>query len=82
MYEFHLEKRLRSLDSDLYGRTKSSISVLHKMLEKYLLWFPDFTDHSLLHSMDVLDFSNKLLKDQIELLSAAECYIYHVLLPS
>ncbi len=76
MYEFHLEKRLQSLDSDLHERTKSSISVLHKMLEKYLLWFPDFTDHSYLHSMDVLDFSNMILKDQIQLLSAAECYTY------
>ena len=45
------------------------------MLESFFTWFPDFTDHSTLHSMDVLDFSNQLLGDQVQALTVPECYV-------
>ena len=60
----------------LHRSTKDSAVVLQKMLESFIPRFPDFTDHTILHSMDVLEYCNMLLGDkQIERLSAAECYV-------
>lgn len=74
--DFLLERRLMKLSPELHQRTKESAFVLQNMLESYLPRFPDFTDHSILHSMDVLDFCNKLVgTSQAEKLSAAECYV-------
>lgn len=74
--DYLLERRLRELSPELHQRTKDSVFVLQNMLESYLPRFPLFTDHSLLHSMDVLDFCNRLVgEEQIEKLSAAECYV-------
>ena len=75
MHDYLLEKRLRSLDPALHRRAKDSFVVLQKTLESFFSWFPDFTDHSALHSMDVLDFTNRLLADRAEELSVAECYV-------
>ena len=48
--------------------------VLQKMSEALLPRFPNFTDHTILHSMDVLEYCNELIGEkQIERLSAAEC---------
>ncbi|MBR1842456.1 MAG: hypothetical protein IJ788_04185 [Oscillospiraceae bacterium] len=74
--DFLIERRLMKISPELHQRTKDSAFVLQNMLESYLPRFPDFTDHSILHSMDVLDFCNKLVGvDQAEKLSAAECYV-------
>lgn len=35
----------------------------------------DSTDHSMLHSLDVLEFCNLLLDEQVQKLSIAECYV-------
>lgn len=60
----------------LHRRTKDSAVVLQKMLESFLPRFPDFTDHTILHSMDVLEYCNMLLgEEQIDRLSPAECYV-------
>jgi hypothetical protein len=53
-----------------------SITVLKSMLEDYTVRFPHMTDHSILHSMDVIDYCNALLgKEQAELLFPEECYV-------
>lgn len=76
MSDYLLETKLRVEDKDLHRRTKDSAVVLQKMLESFLPRFPDFTDHTILHSMDVLEYSNMLLGEkQIERLSPAECYV-------
>ena len=76
MSDFLLESKLRAENEDLHRRTKDSAVVLQKMLESFLPRFPDFTDHTILHSMDVLEYCNLLLGEkQIERLSAAECYV-------
>ncbi|MBQ3417142.1 MAG: HD domain-containing protein [Ruminococcus sp.] len=76
MSDYLLENKLRLENSDLHRRTKDSAVVLQKMLESFLPRFPDFTDHTILHSMDVLEYSNMLLGEkQIKRLSAAECYV-------
>ena len=76
MNDFLLENKLNEKNRDLHRRTKDSTAVLQKMLESFLPRFPDFTDHTILHSMDVLEYCNILLgEEQIERLSAAECYV-------
>ena len=54
---------------------KDSTIVLQNMLDSFLSWFPDFTDHSLLHSLDVLDYSNRLLGENVKQLNVLECYV-------
>lgn len=76
MSDYLLETKLRTENKDLHRRTKDSAVVLQKMLESFLPRFPDFTDHTILHSMDVLEYCNLLIGEkQIERLSAAECYV-------
>ena len=75
MNDYLLENRLKNEAPDLHRRVTDSVLVLQKMLESFLSWFPDFTDHSILHSMDVLDFCNSLLGEQVFELSIPECYV-------
>lgn len=76
MSDYLLETKLREENEGLHRRTRDSAAVLQKMLESFIPRFPNYTDHTLLHSMDVLEFCNLLLgEDQIERLSAAECYV-------
>ena len=76
MGDFQLETKLLTENRDLHQRTKDCAVVLQKMLESFIPRFPDFTDHTILHSMDVLEYSNLLLgEEQIERLSPAECYV-------
>lgn len=76
MNDYLLETRLRVENENLHRRVKDSATVLQKMLESFLPRFPDFTDHTMLHSLDVLEYCNLLLgKEQIERLTAAECYV-------
>ncbi|MBQ9305412.1 hypothetical protein [Butyrivibrio sp.] len=74
-HDFLLEKRLQNEAPDLHRRVTDSVSMLYTMLESFLSWFPDFTDHSLLHSLDVLDYSNQILGDQVWALNTLECYV-------
>lgn len=74
-HDFLLEKRLREEAPELHRRVTDSVTVLQRMLESFLTWFPDFTDHSMLHSLDVLNFCNQLLGDQVAALTIPECYV-------
>lgn len=71
-----LEKKLREEDPDLHQRVRDSVFVLQRMLSSFLTRFPNFTDHSLLHSMDVLNFCNQIIgPEQISKLCPEECYV-------
>lgn len=74
--DFLLEKKLSAEAPELHRSVSDSVFVLQGMLEKFLPRFPDFTDHSILHSLDVLDYSNRIIgAEQVEKLSAGECYV-------
>ena len=76
MDNYLLERKLREGSKDLHRRTAESIYVLQTMLSKYLTRFPDFTDHSVLHSMSVLDYCNRIIgDDEIDKLCPEECYV-------
>ena len=76
MENYLIERKLREEDKDLHKRAAESVFVLQTMLSKYLTRFPDFTDHSFLHSLNVLDYCNRILGyEQIEKLCPEECYV-------
>ena len=76
MIDFLIETRLREENPDLHRRTKESALVLQKMLESFIPRFPNYTDHTMLHSMDVIEYGNMLIgEEQVKRLSAAECYV-------
>ncbi len=73
-YDFSLERRLRKLDSGLHQRFTDTVFALQRVLSNYKLIFPDFTDHTELHSLNIIDFCNRLIGDQIDKLNADEIY--------
>ena len=72
--DFALERRLRDLDKNLHQRFSDTVFSLQHILSNYKLIFPDFTDHTELHSLNVIEFCNSIIGDQIDKLNADEIY--------
>lgn len=72
---FALEFRLRELDADLHKRFTDCVFVLQKILSNYKLIFPEFTDHTELHTITVIDFCRRLIGDKLERLNKNELYV-------
>lgn len=74
--DFMIERRLRDLSPELHQSVIDFTFTLRGMLDRFRPRFPEFTDHSILHSLDVLDYSNYIIgEEQINQLSPAECYV-------
>ena len=74
--EFLLERTLQKKSPELHNRFKSSVLVLTHMLSGYQQVFPNFTDHTELHSMNVINFCNYLIgEENIGLLNEDEIYV-------
>ncbi len=73
-YDFAMERKLRELDPELHKRFTESVFGLQNILSNYMLIFPTFTDHTELHSMNVIDFCNQIIGSQLENLNADEIY--------
>jgi len=73
--DFLCEKTLAKLNPNYSELVKNTAFVLCHTLEKYKLYFPEFTDHTILHSLQVVDFCNKLIGDNISLLNEDEIYV-------
>lgn len=71
---FALEFRLRDLDRDLHKRFTDCVFALQNILSNYKLIFPEFTDHTELHTLTVIEFCNCLIGDQLEKLNKYELY--------
>ena len=65
-YDYAMERRLRELSPELHKRFAESVFGLQNILSNYLLIFPTFTDHTELHSLNVIDFCNKIIGAQLE----------------
>jgi hypothetical protein len=72
---FDMEYRLKALNPELHRCFTETVSVLPYTLSRYRQHFPEYTDHSVLHSLTVIDYCNQLIGDQIERLNADELYI-------
>lgn len=73
-YDFSLERRLKELDPNLHARFSDTVFALQQILSNYQLIFPLFTDHTELHTLNIIEFCNKLIGDQINKLNADEIY--------
>ena len=73
-YDYLLERRLKELSLDLHVRFTDTVFSLQHILSNYKLIFPEFTDHTELHSLNVIEFCNKIIGDQINKLNADEIY--------
>lgn len=73
-YDYAMERRLRALSPELHERFTESVFGLQRILLNYQLIFPTFTDHTALHSLNVIDFCNRIIGSQLEKLNADEIY--------
>lgn len=73
-YDYALERHLRDINPELHRRFTDAVFALQHILSNYKLIFPEFTDHTELHSLTVIDFCNKLIGDQVRLMNADEIY--------
>jgi hypothetical protein len=74
-YDFLLERRLKEIDPGLHQRFCDTVFALQQILSNYKLIFPDFTDHTELHSLNIIEFCNNLIGEQIDKLNADEMYV-------
>ena len=69
--DYGLERRLKELDPGLHARFTDTVFAMQHALFRYQLLFPEFTDHTWLHSLSVIDFCNRLIGPvQMEQLNA------------
>lgn len=73
-YDYALERRLKELDPALHQRFSDTVFALQQILSNYQLIFPDFTDHTELHTLNIIEFCNRLIASNIEKLNADEIY--------
>ena len=74
--DYLLEKTLKNLDPDLHSKFKDTVFIVQRILSRYKLLFPEYTDHSELHSLTVIDSCNRFIgTEQIDKLNADEIYI-------
>ena len=73
-HDFAMERRLKELDPELHKRFTDAVFCLQRILSNYQLIFPDYTDHTELHSLTVINFCNQLIGDGIGALNADEIY--------
>lgn len=74
-YDFLLERRLKEIDPGLHQRFTDTVFALQQILSNYKLIFPDFTDHTELHTLNIIEFCNNLIGEQIDKLNADEMYV-------
>ena len=74
-HDFLLERRLKELNPHLHQLFSDTVFALQQILSNYQLIFPDFTDHTELHTLNIIDFCNNLIGSQIDKLNADEIYI-------
>ena len=73
-HDFAMERRLRALNPGLHRRFADAVIALQYNLSHYKRLFPEYTDHTNLHSIAVIDFCNRLIGNQLHRLSADELY--------
>ena len=74
--DFMIEKRLRKLDPDLHRRFRDAVFVCQRILSNFRQLFPEYTDHSELHSLTVIDSCNRLIgTEQIDKLNKDELFV-------
>lgn len=73
--EYLAETQLRALSPRLHQQYTNCIVVSTQLLTRYQSLFADYTDHSNLHALLIVDFCNRLIGDQIHALTEADLYV-------
>lgn len=73
-FEYALETKLQRENPELHQIFSNNVLCSQNMLNKYKSIFPSFTDHTALHSIEVIDFCNQLVGDNIDVLNADEIF--------
>ncbi|MCC8100711.1 MAG: hypothetical protein LIP11_00095 [Clostridiales bacterium] len=72
---FLCEQKLKKENPALHLLFTNSVVCMQQMLNKYQVIFPTYTDHTALHSLEVIDFCNILIGKWIYQLNADEIYV-------
>ena len=75
LYEFAMEKRLSRLSPALHQIFSDVVLALQHCLSSYQNLFPEYTDHTSLHCLSVIDFCNRLIGSQINMMNADEIFV-------
>ncbi len=73
--DFQCERKLKRENPFYSELIKNTAIVMSNVLDRYVSYFPQYTDHSSLHSLQVIDFCNKMIGDQIDMLNADEILV-------
>lgn len=73
--DFLCEQKLKKEDPALHQLFSDSVVIMQQMLTKYKNIFPTYTDHTALHSMEVIDFCNRLIGANVERMNPHEIYV-------
>lgn len=73
--DFGCEKQLAKLSKELSRQYQNAVFAMRYMLENYQKNFPEYTDHSLLHVLDVTEQVNSLMESNVYRLYGKELYI-------
>lgn len=69
------EQKLKRENPQLHKRVADSVVCVERMLVKYQNIFPTYTDHTALHSINIIDFCNRLIGKNIDQMNADEIYV-------
>ncbi len=75
-YEFLLERRLKELSPSLSASFRNIVFIMQEILDRNDSVFPTFTDHTIRHSLLVLEFSNRIIgHDNLAKMNEDEIFI-------
>jgi len=74
-FDFALESKLACGDPALHQIFTANVMCCQNILVKYKSVFPHYTDHTALHSLEVIAFCNELVADNIEQLNCDEIFV-------
>lgn len=73
--DFALTAALKEADQKLYQRYLDGAGAAAVMLERYKAIFPDFTDHSCIHSIRIMELAARLAGNQLYRLGGGGLYV-------
>lgn len=72
----NLPNKLRLLNPKLYSDFETTKEIVSKLLQQYIKNFPTYTDHSIEHTLEVLNLAGYVLnKQEIDSLNSDEIYV-------
>ena len=73
---FLLERKLMNESPALHEIFVNCVNAVSNMLDHYVEWFPTYTDHSMRHALDVIEFCNAIIGEKnIRKLNCDEAFV-------